>query len=363
MRRALVWTLAGLVLLMGSVTPACSHAQGRDRLPPAARLHGLAFEFQTWCNCGPVNLTMALSYYGWPHDQQTAAAWLKPRVEDKNVTPGELVAYVQQQDVLPELRALWRYGGTVDQIRALLAAGFPVIVESGFQPPGREWMGHYETVVAYDDAARTVWVYDSYAGLGPNYQGIQHTYTDFDTKWRHFNRALIVVYPQARESDVRAILGTHADPDAAAQHALRTALDEADADPGDQWAWFNAGTSAAALGRYTEAALYYDRARGWPFRMLWYQFGPFAAYYYAARYHDVLALAASVEAQTEEIEETYYWRGLAYAALGRRDEALAALDTAVSLNANYTAAVAARASLRDGSYTRPGPAQIFAPLP
>ena len=109
---------------------------------------------------------MVLSYYGWPYDQQTAAGWLKPTVADKNVTPPEMVAYVQQQTTLPNLRALWRYGGDLDLIKTLIAAQIPVIVESGFQPPEHEWMGHYITVVAYDDAVQTIWTFDSYTGIG-----------------------------------------------------------------------------------------------------------------------------------------------------------------------------------------------------
>src|SRR5512145_1454287 len=92
-------------------------AHGQD--PSSARLQGLRFEFQTWCNCGPVNLTMALSYYGWTHDQTAAAGWLKPRVEDKNVSPDQLVGFVYHQTELP-LGALWRYGGNLDVLKRLI---------------------------------------------------------------------------------------------------------------------------------------------------------------------------------------------------------------------------------------------------
>ncbi|MBI5958183.1 MAG: hypothetical protein HY866_05590, partial [Chloroflexi bacterium] len=103
--------IALLVILLLSGHLHLARAQGGPTLPPAARIVGLRHEYQTWCNCGPVNLTMVLSYYGWPYDQQTAAGWLKPTVADKNVAPPEMVAYVQQQTTLPNLRALWRYGG------------------------------------------------------------------------------------------------------------------------------------------------------------------------------------------------------------------------------------------------------------
>ncbi len=173
--------LARTVLLFLLLLGWVGSVHGQDPTPSSARLNGLRFEFQTWCNCGPVNLTMVLSYYGWQHDQTAAAGWLKPRVEDKNVSPDQLVAFVYHQTELP-LGALWRPGGTIDQIKRLIAAGFPVIIESGFQPEGLEWMGHYMTIVAYDDAQQTMWVYDSYEGLGPDYLGIQHTYAELDFK-------------------------------------------------------------------------------------------------------------------------------------------------------------------------------------
>lgn len=76
------------------------------------------------------------------------------------------------------------------------------------------------------------------------------------------------------------------------ENALATAQAEAAADPKDAFAWFNVGTNLTALGRHDEAAAAYDQARlaGLPWRMLWYQFGPYRAYYETGRYEDVRAL-------------------------------------------------------------------------
>ncbi len=329
-------------------------AQADPRLPPAARVDGLRFEFQTWCNCGPVNLTMVLSYYGWTHDQQTAAAWLKPTVADKNVSPGDLVAYVEHQTELPTLRALWRYGGDLERIKGFIAAGMPVIVESGFQPPEHEWMGHYITVVAYDDAVQTLWVYDSYNGIGRG-AGEELSYAEFDAWWRHFNRLMVIVYPQEHEAEVLALLGPLADPDSAAQTALVQAQAEIAASPGDVWAYFNLGTSSTATGEYAAAVQAFDHAfrLGLPFRMLWYQFGPYEAYYRTGRYYDVLRLADETEAITAEVEETKVWRGLTLAALGRPTDALAQFDAALSFNPHSAVARAARDLVASGAYVPP----------
>jgi Tfp pilus assembly protein PilF len=57
-----------------------------------------------------------------------------------------------------------------------------------------------------------------------------------------------------------------------------------------------------------------------PYRILWYQTGPYFAYYYTQRYYDVITLATTaIEAVLDSrpaLEESYYWRAMAKAALG-----------------------------------------------
>jgi len=76
------------------------------------------------------------------------------------------------------------------------------------------------------------------------------------------------------------------------QHALEIAQAETQANPKDAYAWFNLGSNLVYFEKYTEAAHAYDSARqiGLPQRMLRYQFGPFIAYFHAARYDDLLAV-------------------------------------------------------------------------
>lgn len=342
-RSAALWrglveaALVGMLLGLGT-----DSARAQDR-PVAARLepHRFQFHYQTWNNCGPASLTTALSYFGWGYDQHRAARFLKPHVEDKNVSPVEMAAFVNEhQDVLPDLRAFWRYGGTIELITAFIAADLPVVVETGFQPAGEDWMGHYRTVIGYDDHAQVIFALDSYLGPGPGHEGITFRYEDFDAWWRHFNRVFLVIYPQAREREVAAILGAYVDPAYAAEAALVVAQDEA-AEWDDRWAWFNAGTSATKLKRYDEAVVYYDEAfrKQLPWRMLWYQFGPFEALYHTGQYEDVIALADTVAVITPHVEETYVWRGLALAAMGHHDQALAEINTALAFNPNNTLAL------------------------
>ena len=77
-----------------------------------------------------------------------------------------------------------------------------------------------------------------------------------------------------------------------------------------------------------------------PWRLLWYQDGPYAAYYHTGRYQDVINLANTTLFSVDKpvLEETYYWRGMTKAALGDRQGALEDLQRAYTLNPNSTPA-------------------------
>jgi tetratricopeptide (TPR) repeat protein len=79
--------------------------------------------------------------------------------------------------------------------------------------------------------------------------------------------------------------------------------------------------------------------------MLWYQFGPFQAYYESGRYQEVIDLANATTNSGGEIEEIYYWKGQAQLALGDREEAKASWEKALVLNSSYAQAQSALASL------------------
>ena len=279
-------------------------------LPVSARMFGFSHNLQSWNNCGPANVTMALSYYGWTRDQSFAAQLLKPDREDKNVNPHELVGFINEQS---DLRAIARMGGDLQILKQLIAAQFPVIIETGYMPEGYDWIGHYQTIVAYDDLSDNFFLYDSYLGSGVNGEGIAESYTDLNENWKHFNRTFIVIYEPSRENEIRTILGNLADPIQAAEAAWEVAQQEARANPRDVFAWFNMGTSLTRLGRYEEATVAYDQARregALPWRMTWYQFGPFEAYFNAGRYDDVMALVnVNLTNGAQYVEETYFWQG------------------------------------------------------
>ncbi|HSN78154.1 MAG TPA: C39 family peptidase [Anaerolineae bacterium] len=302
------------------------------------QLDGLAHYWQTWNNCGPATLAMNLSYYGLPLTQKQTASVLKPNWDDKNVSPHEMASYARTQG----LNALVRVNGTPERLRQYIDDGIPVLIETWLDHDGG--MGHYRMVVGYDDATRQWIVYDSYIsdGLDPKapYPGIRMGYDDLTRLWRVFNGTYVLIYDPARAAVAEQILGDEADDALMWQRSLERAQAEAAANPGDAFAWFNLGSSLTAQGRYAEAASAFDQARviGLPWRMLWYQFEPFQAYYEAGRHAELLALADSVIDTAGNIEETYFWRGKALHALGDNDGARQAYQRAAELNSNYVEA-------------------------
>lgn len=317
-----------------------------SRAPASTRLTGFTHITQTWNNCGPANLAMALSYFGWNRGQIVIADRLKPHREDKNVSPQEMVAFVNEAT---QVRALTRMGGNVNLLKQLLAAEMPVVVETGFTPEGYDWLGHYQTLVAYDDASGTFWLYDSFLGEGENSAGMTESYDELDGNWRPFNRSFIVLYHPEQEATLRRILGDLVTPVGAAEVALETARAEARADRQNAFAWFNMGSSLVRLGRHAEAATAFDQARRigtLPWRMTWYQFGPFESYFHAGRLDDVQALVSvNMGNGARFVEETWYWQGRVMQQRGDLQGARNAYTQAIQLNRFYEEARAALAAL------------------
>lgn len=109
-------------------------------IPQSIQLAGFKHEYQTWNNCGPATLAIALSFWGWEGDQRSIATYTKPNPRDKNVMPYEMAAYVEDET---DLEIVYRVGGDVELLRHFLVSGLPVIIEKGFEGPDFDgWMGH-----------------------------------------------------------------------------------------------------------------------------------------------------------------------------------------------------------------------------
>ncbi|MCC7446235.1 MAG: tetratricopeptide repeat protein [Anaerolineae bacterium] len=329
-------------------------------IPVPINFHSAGFKWvpQSWNNCGPANLTQGLQYYGWKGDQTEAATYLKPHKEDKNVSPWQMVNFVNEKT---GVKAIMRVAGDLSLIKRLVSQKFAVIMETGYFVAGEGWMGHYLTVVGHDDNQRILYGLDTYLGDGPDNLGFREKYDDIDERWQHFNRLYIVIYPKEREYELATILGPDADLTYNAQHALSVAKKEASEKPNNAFAWFNMGSSLVLLGNYRDATVAFDQAwsvsPGLPYRMLWYQFTPYEAYYNVGNYANVLALAQTALQTTPYVEETYYWRGMALAAQGKSKSAIEDFKKVLQFNPNFAPAADKLAAVQNGNFKPPVVAQ------
>ncbi len=332
-------------------------------LPGTVMLAGVKYENQhgRLNYCGPANFSMALTFWGWKGNRDVIGRAVKPSDQDKNVMPYELQDYIT--DNVPGITSVIRYGGDIAMLKRMVAGGFPVVVEKGIYEVdvnGKySWMGHYAFVTGYDDTTQDIIYQDTYQpdpvkNPGPN----RHIkYATFLEGWRAFDYIFVVVYPVEKENQVMALLGPYANEQWASEHALSVAQTESQtlADIDRFFAWFNVGTSHVALLQYVDAANAYDFAFNLyaglnpndsvrPYRMMWYQTGPYKAYYYSNRFADVINLANTTLNDTiaePVLEESLYWRGRAYYMAGKTDLAVKDYRDALKVHPNWLPAVQA----------------------
>jgi len=336
--------------------PTATVAPSPTPLPAAVSLKGVRYMDQhgLFNYCAPANLGMALSYWGWSGTRIDVGKAVKPFEKDKNVMPYELADFVAEQT---DLLVLQRSGGNLELIKKLIAAGFPVLVEKGAyleDLTGKiSWMGHYTVVTGYDDTAKQFTTQDSF------YQAdYLVSYATLESNWRAFNNLFLVIYPREKETQLMQVLGLYADETNAFNLALEEATRATTLTAGNDqfFAWYNRGTSLVSLQDYRGAAEAYDQAFQLyaqlpadkrPWRMVWYQTGPYFAYFFAGRYTDVERLATqTIEAASEPyIEESWLWRARARRALGDQEGALADLRKSLDYHPDFAPSLAELTSM------------------
>lgn len=318
-------------------------------LPASVILTPPKWERQDMNNCGSASLSMYLHYYGWEGNQYDISKMIKPAQEDRNVNVEELAYYTRTH--AGWLSVQYRVGGTINLLKQLLVAGYPMMIEEGFLLPSPPawfnddlWSAHYLLITGYDDTAGIFIGQDSYHG--PDQKVL---YESLDKNWQVFNRVYILLYPLDQENTIKAFLGPDWNPDINRQNALTTAQSEAQANPDNAFIWFNQGTNLVYFERFTDAAAAFDKARelGLPQRMLRYQFGPFIADFQAGRYEDLLELTKYALKRTPNSEEALLWQGWALYRLGKVAEARMYFKSALDANRYYSDAVYALDFIED----------------
>jgi tetratricopeptide (TPR) repeat protein len=322
-------------------TPTSNSEPTRQPIPPEASLPSPTWERQTPNNCGPATLSMALHMYGWKGNQQDIAEEIKPIIGDRNVNPEELQYYANNiANYSGWIRMEYRVGGSLQALKALIAANYPVVIEAttsldpndALGPTDDLWAAHYLLLTAYNDQRQEFISQDSYHGADRSV-----SYTKLEEEWEPFNYLYMVLYFPSDEDKIKAVLGDEWDPLVNRQKALEKAQSSIDANQNNAWGWFNLGTNLVAMEQYAEAARAYDKARtlSLPLRMFRYQFGPFIAYFRSDRIDDLLVLTEYARGITEMSEETWLWHGWALYRKGDIKGAIGDWNKALSINPKY----------------------------
>ncbi len=327
-----------------TATPTLTPSPTPTPLPERVVLEDLIVVRQGFNNCGPANLTIVLNYFGDSTTQEVAAAYLKPNIEDRNVSPWQISDYVND---FTALRSTVHSGGNLEMIKQLVAAGYPVVIEKGYEPSnGTGWYGHYLTVYGYDDVNEEIYSRDT--NLGP-FDGSPRvdSYEAFMGWWRHFNYTFYVIFPPADESIVMDIIPDVLEDEITMwQYTADLARQEIAQFPDNVFTHFNLGVSLTYLGQltadtsyYTEAVVKFDEAReiGLPPRTLFYEHRPLMAYWRSGRIDDVLDLTGALldTSGGRWVEEVYWYRGHALATQGELIAARDAYARALEVNTNF----------------------------
>ena len=174
-------------------------------------------------------------------------------------------------------------------------------------------------------------------------------YAELETHWwRDFNRPLLVIYPSERENEVVSIFGAEADETQNLEHTLVMTEDEIPGLSGHDlfFALYNRGALQLFIGNTDAASTTFDQAfvlynsleeNQRPWRLLWYRVEAYQAYYESGRYQAVIDLANATLSMLNKrgLEESHYWRGLSYEALGDNEKALFDYQIALQLKPSY----------------------------
>lgn len=322
-------------------------------LPPRASLPGpMPFMWQSLNNCGPCSVAMAVGYYGVPADQQE----VEREIEDN---PNRLIptSVLARSGSFAHMTAPWdltgpirargleakpRWGGDLDRLRSLLAAGVPVIVFQWLEPGAT--VRHFRVARGYDDERQVIYTNDSYLG-----QNRPISYAEFMDTWRFSNRWYMPVYRKADEQAVARALGAEWDDSQMWAGAVARNQAEVAQAPHNAEARWNLGDSLARLEQWGAAAEQWEVAERLP------RPTGLTAGQWAARVGSKLAnayvklgapqrglekadqaLASAGENRTPwtmlTIADAWRVKGDAYAALGDAARAGAAYQQALALN-------------------------------
>lgn len=287
--------------------------------------------FQSFNNCGPAALSMALRFYGINANQEILGQALRPYQvpfgdnDDKSVTLEEVANKAREYGLIPYLRPM----GNDELVKQFIANDIPVITRTWLK--ANDNIGHYRIIKGYDETRGIFIQDDSLQG-----KDLEYTYADYNDIWKKFNYEYLVLVPYDKEEIARQIIGEDVDENNAWGKARDNSLNELKANTNDTDAGFNLSVAYYKLGEYDKSVEEFEKVEGkLSFRTLWYQIDPILAYYELGNYERVLQITERVlNNQNRAFSELYILRGKIYERQGNIENARQEYQKAIFYNSN-----------------------------
>jgi tetratricopeptide (TPR) repeat protein len=287
--------------------------------------------FQTFNNCGPASLSMALSFYGINVSQTDLGKDLRPYQidngdnDDKSVTLEELAKKGEEFG----FKAYHRPNGNPEIIKNFINYGIPVITRT-ITKPGED-IGHFRVLKGFDDSAGVFVQDDSLQG-----KNLRYSYQDFDDLWKVFGYEYLVLVPAEKTETAKVILGENFDKTQAWNNAAIYAHTRLEENPDDLDARFNLAIALYQTGNFLESVKEFEKIESrLAFRTLWYQIEPINAYYNLGNYNRVFEISDKIlNNGNRAYSELYILRGKIYEQQGSIELARSEYQKAIYYNKN-----------------------------
>lgn len=311
-------------------------------IPATKTLNNNYHIFQTYNNCGPAALSMALSYYGINKSQTELGDQLRPYQipggdnDDKSVTLEEVAEKAKEFNLTPYLRP----NGNNEIIKKFIATDIPVITRTWLK--ANDDIGHYRIIKGYDDNTKEFIQDDSLQG-----KNLRYTYDEFDEIWDKFNYEYLVLIPQDKIKLAEQIIGEDINETTAWLKAVNLSQEKLTENPADITARFNLSVAYYKLGDYEKSVQEFEKVENQlSFRTLWYQIEPILAYYELGNYSRVIEISDKIlNNHNRAFSELYILKGRIYQSRSETRLAEEEFQKAVHYNRNLKSAQEALSSL------------------
>lgn len=287
--------------------------------------------FQTYNNCGPASLSMALHFYGIEISQEDLGKTLRPYQiqsgdnDDKSVTLEELGNKAKDYGLIAYHRPM----GNSLLIKKFIANDIPVITRT-ITKPGED-IGHYRIIKGYDEKNSVFIQDDSLQG-----KNLYYTYEEFSKIWKIFNYEYLALVPKEKQVIAEQILGENNDLQTAWQNVVKNSQNELSKNPNDIHSRFNLSVAYYNLTDYRKSVIQFEKVEKFlSFRTLWYQIEPIEAYFESGDYNKVFKIIDQIlNNQNKAFSELYILRGKIYQKQGNTEMAKSEFQKALFYNSN-----------------------------